>query len=297
MKLEVKKIDATKRELKFEIPKDRISKALDDIYNDIGKVAKVRGYRPGKAPRHIVESEHGRLAQEEMLKKIIPEVYQEALEKENLRPMDYPEINDVSFKDGKLSFTATLDIRPDVKLKTYKGIKVQRKSSQVTDEELNKTLEFFQKGQGGDKAITLDDNFAKGLGYPTLEDFKIFLRRQLEIDKDRQNRLDVENQLIETLLKDSTLAVPASAAQKQLEHLVRENIRHLQNRRVPEEEIKKKDEEMRKNLKPVAERDVKVFLILEKIAELENITVQGEESLPHKVLEFLLKNANWEDAK
>jgi FKBP-type peptidyl-prolyl cis-trans isomerase (trigger factor) len=297
MRLEVKKIDATRRELKFEIPKDRVSLVLEGIYNDIGKVAKVRGYRPGKAPRHIVESEHSRLAQEEMLKKIIPEVYQEALEKENLKPLDYPEINDVSFKDGKVSFTAVLDIRPEVKLKNYKGIKVQRKSSQVTDEELVKTMEFFKKGQGGDTPVPLDDNFAKGLGYPTLEDFKTFLRRQMEMDKDRQNRGDVENQVIETLLKESSLVVPASAVQKQLEHLWEENVRHLKSRRMPEEEIKKKEEEMRKNLKPMAERDVKVFLVLEKIAELENITVQGQESLPHKVLEFLMKNANWEDAK
>ncbi len=47
MKVEVKKVDATKRELKFEIPKDRVTQKLDQVYADIGKEAAVKGYRPG----------------------------------------------------------------------------------------------------------------------------------------------------------------------------------------------------------------------------------------------------------
>lgn len=296
MKLEVKKIDATKRELRFEIPKDRVTKKLDEVYNDIGKVAKVKGYRPGKAPRNVIESEHGQLAQEETIKKLIPEVYQEGIEKEKITPMDLPEIHDVSFKDGIISFTAKLDIRPEVKIKNYKGIKVQRKSSQVTDEELNKTLDFFKKGQG-EKEVTLDDAFARGLGYPNLEDFKSFLRRQMEMDKDRQNRMDVENQVIEQILKESTLVVPQSIVNKQLEVRLRENLKHLRSHGAKEEELKKKEEDMRKELKPIAEKDVKVFLILEKIAELENIKVPEGESMPNKVIEMLLKDANWEETK
>ena len=59
----------------------------------------------------------------------------------------------------------------------------------------------------------------------------------------------------------------------------------------------KKEEELRKNLQQPVERDVKVYLILDKIAELENIEVIKGESLPMKVLEFLLKEANWEEGK
>ncbi len=295
MKLEVKKIDATKRELKFEIPPERVSQALEEVYKEIGKVAKVQGFRPGKAPRQIIQKEHGNLAQEEVIKKLIPEVYEEGLKQHNISPMDYPQINDVSLKDGRLFFTAVLDIKPEIKLQEYKGIKVQRKSSQVTDEEINKTLEIFKKGKGEAQDAPLDDNFAKGLGYPTIVEFTTFLKRQMEMDKDRQNRIDVENQILETLLKENSFAVPASAAKKQLEHLVQENIRHLKSRRVPEEEIKKREEGLYKNLKPVAERDIKLFLILEKIAELENITIGEKESLPQKVIEFLLKNAQWQE--
>src|SRR3989338_3499253 len=216
MKIEVKKIDATKRELKFEIPKDRVTKTMEEIYTEVGKGAKIKGFRPGKAPRHLVEAHYGKLVQEETIKKIIPEVYHEGIEKENISPIDLPEIEDVHFKDGVISFKARLDIRPEVKIKDYKGIKITRKDSQVTDEEINKTLEFFKKGQGKED-LAIDDNFAKGLGFPGLEDFKNSLRRQLEVDKDRQNRLDLENQIIEHLLKEAALVVPQAAVEKQAE--------------------------------------------------------------------------------
>ena len=97
MKVEVKKIDATKRELRFEIPQERVSKKLEEVYEDIGKVAKIKGYRPGKAPRSVVETHHGSLAREETLKKIIPEVYREGIEQEKIEPLDLPEIMETGF--------------------------------------------------------------------------------------------------------------------------------------------------------------------------------------------------------
>ncbi len=295
MKVEVKKIDATKRELRFEVPRERVAKILEGIYEDIGKVAKIKGYRPGKAPRHLVEAEHGRLAREEALKKIIPEVYQEGLEKEKLAPLDMPEIFDVNFKDGIITFSAKLDIRPDFEVKNYKGIKVKRKDSQVTEEEMNKTLDFIKKGHGKDgKEITIDDDFAKSHGYPGLEDFKTSLKRQMELDKDRQNKLDVENQIVEEVIKNVKFTPPTSLVQKQLEHRVGETKRRFKSQGMPEEEFAKREEEIRKELHPIVERDVKVYIVLEKIAELEGIMFNENESMGGKVMEFLLKEAKWE---
>ena len=64
-----------------------------------------------------------------------------------------------------------------------------------------------------------------------------------------------------------------------------------------EEDIQKKEDEMRKELKPLAEKDLKVYLIMDHIAKQENITVaEGDHLLP-KVMEFLLREAKWEEAK
>jgi FKBP-type peptidyl-prolyl cis-trans isomerase (trigger factor) len=294
MKVTVKKVDALKRELKFEIPRERVSQKLEDVYKDLSRVAKVRGFRPGKVPRHILESEHGAYAKEETIKKLIPEVYQEGIVQEKIIPLDLPDIQDVQFKEGGLHFTATIDIKPEVKVENYKGLKVKRKSNQVTDEEIHKTLEYFQKSQGKEEGAPLDDVFARGLGYPNLADFKKSLARQMEIDKDRSNRIDVENQIVDALLKSSKLTVPQSLVKKQMERRVTDVKKRMASQGLSQDDIAKKEEDLRKDLQEPVERDVKVYLIFDKIAELESITVQENESLPAKVMELLMKEASWE---
>ena len=295
MKLVVKKLDASKRELKFEVPKERVTVTLNEVYKDLGKVAKIKGFRPGKVPRHVLEAEHSDLAKEETLKKIIPLIYQEGIQQENISPLDYPDIKDVEFKDGIIKFSAQVDLKPEVKINNYKGIKVKRKGSEVTDEEINKTLDYFKTSQGADKEVVIDDEFAKGLGFPNLEAFKKSLSRQMEIDKDRQNRMDLENQIVDGLLKAAKLSVPQSFVNKQLEQRVMEMLERMKNQGLAEEELKKKEVELRKDLQKVVEKDVNLYLIFDKIRELENITVKEGENLPTKVMEFLMKEASWEE--
>ena len=298
MKVIVKKVDALKRELQFEVPKERVAQVLKEVYDEIGRVAKVKGFRPGKAPRHIVEAQHGAMAREETIKKIIPEVYHEGIHQEKIDALDMPEIHGVEFKDGLIRFTARVDIKPEIKVSNYKGIKISRKSAKVTEEELGKTLEYFQKSQGGEQGQAMDDNFAKSLGYPSLAAFKESLSRQMEIDKDRQNRLDVENQIVDFLLKEAKLSVPQTLVKRQLEHRMQEARDRLKHQGMPEADIHKREDEMRKEFQTIAEKDVKVYLILDAIAKIEGITAAHEnESVPAKVMAFLLKEAAWEEGK
>ncbi len=297
MKVEVKKVDPIVRELKFEVPPDRVTKTFNDVYEQLGKRAKVKGFRDGKVPRNVLEAQHGKVAKEEVIRTLIPQAYEEGIAKESLSPVDLPQINDVVLKDGVLTFSARLEIKPDIKIKDYRGIKVTRKSSQVTDEEMNKTLETFKKvqeeHQKEKQEIKIDDEFAKGLGFPTLEEFKKSLARQLEIEKDRQNRWDVENQIVEAILSKTKVIPPSSLVNKQLSHRLNEIQTRLKSQGLPEAEIKKKEEELRPQLKDAVEKDVKVYLIFDKIAELEGMKVQEGENLPMKVMEFLLKHAQW----
>lgn len=312
MKIEVKKIDAVRRELKFEVPRERVLQKFDEVYQEFGKIAKVKGFRPGKVPRHILESQHGKMAEEEVAKKLIPEVYQEGIAREKIMPIDLPEILDVHFREGAVTFTAKLDVKPEVKVSDYKGIQVKRKSSSVGDDEINKTLELFRKQQGlpsgsehsgqekgaAEGAMSaVDDAFARGLGFPSLEELRKSLSRQLEMEKDRQNRLDLENQIVEHLLKKSKLVTPQSLVNKQFERRLDDIKYRLKSQGLSEEEIKKKEEEAGPQLREVVEKDVRVYLIFDRIAELENIEVKGEENLAVKVMEFLLKEAKWEEAK
>jgi len=296
MKVEVRKLEGLKRELKFEVPRERVSKTMDEVYNEISKHAQIKGFRPGKVPRNILVSSHGKLAQEETIKKLIPEAYHQGIGENNINPIDMPDISEVNMNEGILTFTATLDIRPDVKIEDYKGIKVKPLSNKVTEEDLNKTLEFFKKGQG-DKEVVVDDAFAKSMGFPSLQDFKDALTRQLQVDKDRKNRAEIENQIVEELLKNAKLLVPQSLVKRQLAYRTEETLKRFKNHGLSEEDFKKKQEEIRKELEPIVERDVKVYLILEQIAQQEKIESKENENVAGKVIELLLKEAKWEESK
>ncbi len=298
MKIDVKKVDALKREIYFEVPKDRVNKTMDEVYESISKVAKVKGFRQGKVPRNILVNTHGKTVQEETIKRLIPEVYHEGLHQENIDPIDLPEIMDVNLKDGALTFVAKLDIRPEVKVKDYKGIKVQRKSSKVTDEDVNKTLDILKKGQGADaKETIVDDAFARGMGFPSLAEFKDALTRQLEMDKDRQSRLDIEQQIVDALLKDSKFMVPQSLLKKQMDYRLHDARKHYKSHGMSDEDITKKETELREQLKDAVERDVRVYLIFQEIAKTENISVGQNENIMLKVMELLMKEADWQEAK
>ena len=293
----VETLEKLERRITIAVPLADVQAEVEKRLKARARTAKAPGFRPGKVPRHILVTSHGQLAKDETIKKIIPQAYHDGVSQHQLNPIDMPEITEVNLKDGVLFFTATLDIRPEVAISKYKGISVERKKSEVTEEEISKTLEFFKKGRT-DVDVTIDDNFAKGMGFPSLEEFKTALKRQLEFDKDRNNRMDVENQLVEELIKNAKLIVPQSLVKRQLYHRLNEALKRLKSQGLNEEDLKKKAEELQTQLEPAVEREVRIYLILEEIAKLENITTTDQnESLPGKVMEFLMKEANWVEAK
>lgn len=112
------------------------------------------------------------------------------------------------------------------------------------------------------------------------------MKRNLEFDKERQNRAELENLLIDELLKKAELNVPQSLVERQLSGRLEEFARRLKGYGAKEADIVKKLEESQKELKEAAEKDVKVFLlVLQKIGALENITAAQGENLTMKVMD------------
>lgn len=297
MKISVKKVDALRREMHFEVPQERVKGKLDEVLNNMVKHARIKGFRQGKAPRKLVESTHGDLAREEMMKNLIPEVYHEGIVQEKLEPIDFPSIDQVEFKDDGLKFRATFDLRPEVEVKDYKGVKLVKKIVDVTEEEIGKSLDFLKKGRGLDENAPMDDEFAKALGLPSFEELKKAVKGNIAFEKERHNRYETETQLVDALIKTCKLDVPQSLVARQLEGRLEEFARQMQTYGMKEEDIAKKVEASKKELTAAAEKDVRTFLILHKIAELEKIEAGKNENLSAKVMEFLLKEAKWEEAK
>jgi trigger factor len=142
MKSSIKKLEGTARELRIDLPKDAVDRAVEDVLEEVRKSAKIPGFRPGNAPMDIIRKNHGHEALEEAKQRLIPRAYQEVLEEHDIDPVSYPEIFDVDLNSaGVLSFKVKVDCHPEVGLKQYKGLKVEAKKVEVTDAEAEEALE------------------------------------------------------------------------------------------------------------------------------------------------------------
>jgi trigger factor len=292
MKVNVSKKDALKRELEIEIPQDMVKKKFDDVYEQIKKEAKIPGFRPGTVPRNLLEKHHSKLAHEEVIRQLLPETYQEALKQENLDVISLPEVTDVNLDSNSLKYKAMVEIRPEIEVKNYKKIKIQKKSNEVSSEDLDKTLESIKTSR---KIDAINEEFAHGLGYASLAEFKDSLKRQLAAQKESDNRMQLERDVIEHLLKSSKFSVPQSLVEKRFHELQHDLKEYLSNNNLPKEEIEKKEKEFEPKIRAQAEEQIKVFLVLDEIAKLEGI--ERDDHMPNKVMEFLFKNADWAESK
>jgi len=290
MKTEVKKLDTTKREISIEVGGDIVKDKFDTVFKRIAKEAKVSGFRVGHAPPDILEKHYSSFAHEQVLKELIPDVYHQAMQKEGIEAIELPDISDVKLDRNTLSFKARFEISPEIALKNYKGLKVNYRKVEVTAEEIKNSINSLKQAR---KVDTLDDNFARGLGYPNLQELEKTLERQIFIQKENLQRNKLEQEIIQELTQDLDFKLPQSFIDRQLKELVRQAKLELALKGEPREEIEKQEEALSGQLEPEAKRQVKVYLVLAAIAKKENIP--QDDQMPRQVIEFLLKQADWQE--
>lgn len=143
MKAVVEDISTVKKKLNIEIAAEAVDREFGKAIADVAKKAKIPGFRPGKAPKNIVERHYGEEVRDEVTHRLVTESYLRALQEHNLSPVELPMIDNVSVlaKGSPLTFTATVEVRPNIELGTYDGIEVKEESVAVSEGEVNETLE------------------------------------------------------------------------------------------------------------------------------------------------------------
>jgi len=291
MKIEVKKLDNNVRELKVEVSGEVVKNKFEDVFKRIGQEAKVPGFRPGHAPRDILEKNYGSSAHEQVLKELVPDVYSEAVNKEGLDVIELPEISEVKLERESLSFKAKVEVSPEINVKDYKGVKIDYKQVSVGAEEIKRAIDSLKESR---KIDTADDNLAKSLGYPNLSELEKVLDKQIFIQKENAERQKVEGEIIEHLLKSVDFKSPQGLVKRQLEDMLRQAKVDLALKGLGRDKIEEQEEKMRQELEPEAVKQVKIYLILAAIAKQENIA--QDDHLPRRVMEFLLREADWKVA-
>jgi trigger factor len=374
MKANVEEISSIKKKVSIEIPEDQVTKEVESFYKDLGKKAKIKGFRPGKVPRNILERYFKDYVKAEVIQKLIEETYPKALSETDLQPISPPVIDPGEFEEGKpFQYSAVLEVKPEIKLEGYTGLKIEGKKEEVKDEEVEERLKALQnlhanlktisearpiqagdyvivdyeasmggKPLEGGKAIDftvevgsgqfipafeekliglkleeekeieisfpedygyqkwagktisfhvkikeikekilppLDDEFAKDLGdYSSFEELKAKLKGEIEKEKELGLERQLKDQVVDQLLEANPFEVPESLVEEQTKTLVSDTKLRLAAQGVDLKNLGLSEEKLQEDYKAMAQKQVKTFLILEKIAGQEGIAVTDEEA-------------------
>jgi trigger factor len=380
MKTELTDVSPTLKELKIEIEPQRVREAFDRISQQYSKAATIPGFRPGHAPTSVVRTRYKSEIRSEVLRELLPDAVNDAIIEHSLNPLGQPDVQFENqevlerFGEEPLTLKVTVEVLPEIKLDTYKGLEAVRRKRPITDDDVNKMIDslreasaslqpvedraselgdtvtinargkmldesdeseevkvddvevvlggpgvmkeftenltgvkpddtrtftveypenYESKGLAGKKIeylaeVTavrrkelpeLDDEWAKSLGgdFDSAETLKTKVREDLEArataESDRQLRDDVMRKLIDA----HQFEVPQSLIAQQTRHRLEGVARQMMSRGIDPRSEELNWEGAREELTVQAEDDVRTTMLLEKVAEAENITVSDDE--------------------
>jgi trigger factor len=174
MSLQVEKLEKNMAKLTIEAGADELEKAIEKAYQKQKNKISIPGFRKGKVPRQMVEKMYGKeVFYEDAANELIPDAYDKALDECEEDIVSSPKIEVVQIEAGKpFIFAATVALKPDVKLGKYKGVKVDKIDTTVTDEEIDE--EINKERENNARNITVEDRPVKD-GDMTILDFEGFV--------------------------------------------------------------------------------------------------------------------------
>jgi trigger factor len=157
MQVKVEKTEKNIVQLEIEVDAEKFEQGLQKSFVKNAKRFNIPGFRKGKAPRYMVEKFYGeQVLYEDAINEVCPEAYDQAVEENDIHPVDRPEIDIKQIGKGQsLIFTATVTVKPEVELGEYKGVEVKKASALVTDEDIEK--EINKELDKNSRLITIED--------------------------------------------------------------------------------------------------------------------------------------------
>ena len=173
MSVQVETLEKSMAKLTIEVSAEEFETALDKAYKNKNKIS-LPGFRKGKAPRAMIEKMYGTgVFYEDAANDLIPGAYESAAKESELEIVAQPSIDVTQIEKGKpFIFTATVAVKPEVTLGDYKGIEVEKKTAEVTDEELQAEIDKVRESNS--RMITVEDRAVQD-GDITTIDFEGFV--------------------------------------------------------------------------------------------------------------------------
>ena len=378
MNVSVETLGPCKKLLRVEVPVEKVNAAFDELTGTFQKQAQLPGFRPGKAPKHlIVKSYEGRI-HEEARKKLFEDSYRQAAADQKLRVIVTIDVEEQSFGRGvPFGYTVTLEHAPEFDLPNYQGLAAKRETTLASDADVDRAVNILREQQvkyddvtraaqtgdavvvhykgtcegkpltdfnpaakgltekqntwlliaensfipgfteqlvgasaGDKKTVTVDfqsefvisevagkqgvfevevtgvkqkvlpavdEDFAKSFGAPDLTGLLQGIRRDLQNELDFRQKRAVRDQLLKQLLDQVSFDLPDSVVASETKNLVYNIVNENQQRGVAKEIIETKKDEIFQSAQASAKDRVKAAFILNRIAEIEKISVDQRE--------------------
>ncbi|WP_195940219.1 trigger factor [Romboutsia sp. 1001713B170131_170501_G6] len=174
MKAELLKKEGTKVSLKITVDNDKFEAAVTKAYNKNKGKFNIPGFRKGKAPRVVIESQYGKgVFYNDAIELLFPDVYPEAIKELDIDPIDRPDLDveEIS-KDNGLVMVVTVEVKPEFELGAYKGIEIAKVDNNVTEAEVEVSLQEMQNKHA--RLISAEDKALEN-GFTAIIDFEGFV--------------------------------------------------------------------------------------------------------------------------
>lgn len=146
MKVEISDVGSTRKEMKVVIPKQEVNELTEGIYNDISQKVTIKGFRKGKAPRHVVRMFYADYIKSELSKKLVQEKFEEAAREKDLYVISMPEItNEPPVENEDFTFTARFDVKPEITPQKYTDFSLKKPKIDVGDQSIQDVLDRLQE--------------------------------------------------------------------------------------------------------------------------------------------------------
>lgn len=146
MQITIEDISPVEKRVDFEVPWPDVAAKLDKAYDKLRREVRLKGFRPGKVPRQVVEKLYKSRVEDDVAREVVELAITQAVQEKQIAPIAPPTIDKLEMKAGEaLKFSARVEIRSQVTPKDYSGVRVSRRPAKVSDEEIDRALVDYQR--------------------------------------------------------------------------------------------------------------------------------------------------------
>jgi len=170
MKSNIEKVGSLERKINIQIPANKVGEAFDKMFKTVQKQAHIKGFRPGKAPIATIKLMYSDKIKQDVVQELVQKHYVEALKEHSVDPINYPEFEFEAPTEGQdFSFSASFEVRPEINLKKYENLSVEKEKFGKLDAKVEQVLENIRAARA-ELVPVLEDRAAQ-MGDIAIVDF------------------------------------------------------------------------------------------------------------------------------